>query len=296
MLRVLITGSSGMLGTTLVDKWQDKFHVYTTDKESFKNNPANKFLAFDLLNSSYGELLKWARPDVIVHCAAITNVDYCEEHPEQAMAVNSESVNTFLQSNALARLIFISSDAVFPDGRYLALEKNKTGPENVYGMSKELGERYIQNAGDPHAAIRTTIVGKNINPSYQGFVEWIVQSVSSGREITLFDDVLFTPITTWHLGEELEWIVENDAAGIIHIAGKDIVSKYDFGRKICKGLGLDTSLIHKGSIDNVTFRAKRSKNQTMNSSHYQRLSGRTLPTMDDTVGLIVLHFKEFANA
>ena len=291
-MRILITGASGMLGATLVNKWMDKFDVYATDKENFTNNPAKKFQTFDLLNKSYDTLMDWAKPDAIIHCAAITNVDYCEENPTQAMAINGESVNKFLQSFSDTRLIFISSDAVFSDGTHLATEKNEKSPENVYGMSKDLGEKYIQNTGKPHAAIRTTIVGKNINLSYQGFVEWIVNSVKNGKEITLFDDALFTPITIWRLADELEWIMGNDTSGIIHIAGKEPVSKYDFGRKICDGLGLDSSLILCGSIDNVTFKAKRSKDQTMDSSYYQELTGRTLPTTTETVDLIIQNFEE----
>ncbi len=294
--KILVTGASGMLGATLVDRWQSKFDVFATDKDNFTENPAKKFMAFDLLSKSYDTLMDWVRPEVIVHCAAITNVDYCEEHPEQAMAVNGESVNKFLQPVVDTRLIFISSDAVFPDGVHMASEKDDKNPENVYGMSKELGEKYIQNTGEPHAAIRTTIVGKNINHSYQGFVEWIVNSVKDGNEITLFDDTLFTPITIWRLADELEWVIDNEISGVIHIAGSEPLSKYDFGKKICAGLDLDTSLIHRGSIDDVDFQAKRSKDQTMDSSHYQRLSHRTLPSSAETVELIIQYFKKFVYA
>ena len=288
----MITGASGMLGATLVDKSQDKFDVYATDRDNFRNNPARKFYLFDLLNQSYDELLEWAKPDVIVHCAAITNVDYCEDHSEEAIAVNGESVNKFLQSDANARLIFISSDAVFPDGLPLASEKDKTGSENVYGKSKELGERLIQNAGEPHTAIRTTIVGKNINPSNQGFVEWIVNSVSSGKRITLFDDALFTPITIWQLADELKWILYNNFSGLIHIVSKDPVSKYEFGFTICEKLGLDTGLIQKGSIENVNFLARRTKDQTLDSTYFEALSKRKLPSRENVVESIITHFKE----
>ena len=292
-MRILITGASGMLGATLVNKWMDKFDVYATDMENFTDNPAKNFQTFDLLNKSYDILMDWANPDIVVHCAAITNVDYCEDNPEQTMAVNGESVNKFLQLLSDTRLIFISSDAVFSNEIHLATEKDEKSPENVYGMSKDLGEKYIQNTRKPHVVIRTTIVGKNINPSYHGFLEWIVNSVKNGKEITLFDDALFTPITIWRLADELEWIMENDAAGIIHIAGKEPVSKYDFGRIICERLGLDTSLILRGSIDAVAFKAKRSKDQTMDSGHYQELTGRTLPTITETVDMIIQHFEEF---
>ena len=292
MLKVLITGASGMLGASLVKKWGDKYEVFATDKENFINSPAENFMPFDLLNASYDELMNWSTPDVIIHCAAITNVDYCEENPEQAMAVNAESVNKFLIYGADARLIFISSDAVFPDGIHMVTEKDRTSPENVYGKTKETGEKYIKDFSGGHIAIRTTIVGKNINPSYQGFVEWIVNSIKDGKEITLFKDVLFTPITTWHLTNELEWVIANDISGVIHIVGEEPISKYDFGKKICEGLGLNTKLIKKGSIDDVDFNAKRSKDQTMNSGYYRSLSNRLLPSIGETVNKIVKHFQE----
>ena len=285
-----------MLGATLVKKWQDKFDVFATDKENFPENPAKNFVAFDLLNKSYNTLMDWASPKVVVHCAAITNVDYCQEHLGQAMAVNAESVEKFLQLGTQARMIFISSDAVFPSGMHLASEKDRTAPENIYGKSKEVGEQTICNTGGPHIAIRTTIIGKNINPSYRGFVEWIVNSVKDGNEITLFDDALFTPITTWHLAYELEWVINNPISGIVHIGGNEPVTKYEFGRKICKVLGLDKSLIRKGSIHDINFKAKRSKDQTLDSGHYQRISGRNLPSMENTIAAIAEHFKEFTYA
>ena len=208
------------------------------------------------------------------------------------MAVNAESVNKFLIYGADARLIFISSDAVFPGGIYMATEKDQTSPENVYGKTKETGEKYIKDASGNHIVIRTTIVGKNINPSYQGFVEWIINSVKNGEEITLFDNALFTPITIWHLADELEWIINNEISGVIHIAGSEPISKYDFGKKICEGLELDTKLIRKGSMDNVKFNAKRSNDQTLDSGFYNSISNRTLPSADETVNIIVKHFQE----
>jgi len=189
-------------------------------------------------------------------------------------------------------LIFISSDAVFPDGIHMATEKDQTSPENVYGKTKETGEKYIKDASGNHVVIRTTIVGKNINPSYQGFVEWIVNSVKNGKEITLFEDVLFTPITTWHLANEMEWIMGSNISGIVHVAGGEPISKYDFGKKICKGLELDTKLIRKGSMDNIKFNAKRSNDQTMDSGFYNSISNHFLPSADETVDIIVEHFQE----
>jgi len=292
-VRILITGASGMLGATLAEMWKDRFDVFSTAKEDYAENTVKNFMPFDLLNKSYDTLMNWARPNVIIHCAAITNVDYCENHPEQALAVNAESVKLFLKSDPEAKLIFISSDAVFPDGLHLATVNDKTSPENVYGKSKEAGEIAIQNSGEQHLVVRTTIVGKNINSVAKGFVEWIISSVNDGNVITLFDDTLFTPITIWHLADELEWIINNEISGVVHVVGSESISKYQFGIRICELLGLDTNLIQKGSINDVNFQAKRSKDQTMDSEHYQRYHRRSLPSIDETVDIIVQHFKEF---
>ena len=290
-MRALITGASGMLGAALVKKWQNKFEVFATDKKNFTNSPAKNFMPFDLLSNSYDELMQWAKPDIIIHCAAITNVDYCEENPKQAMAVNADSVKKFLKYGSDSRLIFISSDAVFPDEIHMASEKDQTSPENVYGQTKEIGEKYIEESMGSHVVIRTTIVGKNINPLNQGFVEWIVNSVKSGKDIKLFDDAIFTPISIWDLAKEIEWIMKSDISGVFHLVGETPISKYDFGKKICERLGLDTKLIKKGSINDIVFKAKRSKDQTMDSIHYQFISKRSLPIISETIHLIVNYFE-----
>jgi len=294
-MRVLTTGAAGMLGATLVERWHKKFNLYASDKSNFTGNRAKEFMAFDLLSKSYDKLMDWAKPDIIIHCAAITNVDYCEEHPEKAQAVNAESVKKFLQSGRQFKLVFISSDSVFPDGKHLATEEDKTSPKNIYGKSKVSGEKFILNAGEPHLILRTTIVGTNINPRAKGFVEWMLNAVKDGNVITLFDDVLFTPITIWHLADELEWIIKNKISGLIHVAGSEPISKYEFGIRICRRLGLDTDLIQKASIDNIKFRAKRSKDQTLDSSYYQSMSNRVMPPVENTIEYIVQNFEEIAN-
>lgn len=290
-MKVMVTGACGMLGATLIKLWKHKYNIYATDRGDYPGNIADKFLKFDLASDSYDRLTKWCKPDVIVHCAALTNVDYCEVHPEEAMTVNGESVDRFLRSYANAKMVFISSEAVFPEDIHMATEKDKPAPENIYGISKMLGEKFIKDAGRRHSAVRTTIVGKNINPLKQGFVEWIIRSVKEGKEITLFDDTLFTPITIWYFAKELEFVIRNNIRGIIHVAGKHAITKYDFGMNLCKRLGLDTNLIKKESIDTFKFKAKRSKDQSMDSSYYESTYHRNLPMIDDTINTLVKHFK-----
>ncbi len=291
MCNILITGASGMLGATLASLWEDKYNIFATDHNNYKNNEIKNFKNFDLLSESYKDLINWSNPDIVVHCAAMTNVDECEDHPKRAMAVNAKSINKILAENNDIKIIFISSDAVFSDGCSMAIEKDEVSPETIYGESKAKAERYLQESNCDYLIIRTTIVGKNINENKVGFSEWIIDSVVNKKNITLFNDVYFTPITIWHLAKEIEWCIDNSISGIVHISGKDSVTKFDFGKKLCDCMGLNADIISKGSVDSVTFKAKRSKDQTLSSSYYERISGHNIPLMEYTVELLAKHFK-----
>jgi dTDP-4-dehydrorhamnose reductase len=289
-MKVLVTGASGMLGATLVSLYQEKMDVYATGSGEFPGNPAKNYLKFDLLNGSYDALLNWADPEVIIHCAAITSINACEEVPQKALAVNGESVKKLLASSNGARMIYISSDAVFPDGIKKATEKDAVAPANVYGQSKALGERYMTGAKEPHCALRTTIVGKNINPQKQSFVEWMVKSFQKQEEISLFHDVMFTPISIWHFAEEVEWVIHSRIGGVFHLTGMEAISKFDFGLKLCEKMGFSTKCIKKASIEDFQPRIGRSKDQTLDSSFYESVSHRKLPLIDDTIDLLVKRF------
>lgn len=289
---ILITGASGMLGATLVQRLQKSHNVFATGRLQFQDNPAKLFMEFDLTSESYDMLLNWSNPEMIIHCAAITNVDYCENNPEEAVVINAESVQKFFKCRPNVKIIFISSDAVFPDGIHMANEKDQILPGNIYGKTKETGENYINDNLGSHLTIRTTIIGKNINPNSSSFVEWIVKSVREGKEINLFEDVIFTPISIWDFADELEWIIDHDLIGLFHIVGKDCINKYKFGYEICNRLDLNTKLLKKSCIENRNFIARRSKDQTLDSSCYQRFTNRKLPSIEQTIESVVRHFNQ----
>jgi len=290
MKTILITGASGMLGATLVNLWNEKYLVYATAGNDFLHNSAKIFKKFNLKTKDYKSLYNWIKPDVIVHCAALTSHEYCQSNPKEAKLVNGDSVKKLIEVFPEAKLIFISTDAVFPLKTHLANEKIKTAPVTVYGKSKELGEKYVLNLAKNGCIVRTTIVGNNINPGKQSFAEWIINSVKSGKNITLYADTIFTPISIWHLAKELEWVIENKVPKILHIAGREIVSKYDFGYNLCKELNLNLSLIVRGKL-NQKGKIKRSRDQTLDSFFYRSISKHRLPDLEDTIKILVKNFK-----
>jgi dTDP-4-dehydrorhamnose reductase len=293
MKNILVTGASGMLGATLVNELKNDFEVFASGSSNFKSQ-YSQYMKFDLKSDSFNELINWSNPDIIIHCAAITNGNYCKENPKEAFDVNGFSIYKFLESTkSSVKFIYISSDAVFPSSLHLANEKDCVNPGNIYGKSKELGEFFLINSERDFLIIRTTIVGINRNKDKKGFVEWIIDSSKSNETISLFDDVTFNPISIWDFSEELRYLINENKinAEILHIAGKEIVTKYEFGIRLLDKFKLSNDNILKGSIKSFKERAKRSNNQTLDCSFYEKKFNRQLPNLNQTI--LTIHSKDY---
>jgi|GEM_PF-3634844 len=283
-MRILVTGASGMLGSTLAIELSKNHKVYGTGNSNI-TFPLD-YKRFDLSTESYKELIDWSQPELIIHCAAITDGNYCQENCLKALDVNGISVHKLLKAtNSNTKIIYISTDAVFPSSLHMAKEIHSVLPENTYGKSKELGEFFLKNTLDrQYTIIRTTIVGFNTNKNRIGFVEWVINTAKENKKIGLFTDVLFTPISIWHLVDEIKFLINSDNINseIIHIGG-ELCTKFDFGRKLLKELNLSTENLSERSISSFEKRAKRSNDQSLDSNYYQKKYKRDPISLKQTI-------------
>jgi dTDP-4-dehydrorhamnose reductase len=293
MLNVLITGASGMLGAILVNEYKDNFNVFATGNSNFTEQYIN-YKKFDLKSESYKELIEWSDPDIILHSGALTNGKYCEENPNDAFNINGISVQKFLKAtNNDVKIIYISTDAVFPSSLHLAKELDCVSPENVYGKSKELGEFFLKTSIDrSYTIIRTTIFGLNLNTNKTGFAEWIINTAKERKELGLFTDVLFTPISIWDLANEIKFLIKTDNINSesLHIAGK-LCTKFEFGYKLLDKLNISTKTLSKTLISSFKDRAKRSNDQSLDSSYYSEKYQRELVSLDQTILKLKEHYE-----
>jgi len=293
MLNVLITGASGMFGATLVNEYKNYFNVYATGNSNFKEQYIN-YKKFDLKSESYKELIEWSDPDIILHSGALTNGNYCEENPDDAFNINGMSVQKFLKAtNNNVKIIYISTDAVFPSSIHMANEEHSVSPENVYGKSKELGEFFLHTSVNRnYTIIRTTIFGLNLNTNKTGFAEWIINTANENKELGLFTDVLFTPISIWDLANEIEFLIKTDNINSesLHIAG-ELCTKYEFGCKLLDKLNIPTKTLSKTLISSYKDRAKRSNDQSLDSSYYREKYQRGLVSLDQTILKLKEHYE-----
>lgn len=293
MTNMLITGASGMLGATLVNFFLKDYNVFGTGATDFENTDFN-YMKFDLASDSYEDLITWSKPNIIIHCGALTNGNYCEENPTKAFNVNGVSVQKFLKATiSNVKIIYISTDAVFPSKLNLAKESDCVYPENVYGKSKELGEFFLKTADRSFTIIRTTIVGLNINKKKSGFVEWMINKAKNNEELGLFSDVLFTPISIWSLAEEINFLIKSDNINseIVHIGG-ELCTKFVFGKKLLETLNISTTKLLESSILSYNDRAKRCTDQSLDSRFYQLKYKRILPDLKQTLNIIKKHYNE----
>jgi dTDP-4-dehydrorhamnose reductase len=293
-MRILITGASGMLGAALVKFFSNDFEVFGTGNSDFNEAPSN-YKIFDLLNDSYDELIEWSNPDLIIHSGALTNGNFCDVNPSLAFDINGVSVKKILDATeSRVKIIYISTDAVFPSSLHLAKEKDFVFPENIYGKSKEIGEFFLLNSDRNYTIVRTTIVGLNENKNKSGFVEWILNASKSNQEITLFDDVLFNPISIWELAEELLFLINSNtkSSETLHIAGAQVCTKYEFGKLLLEEFNFSTDYMQKGSISMFKNRAKRCTDQTLDSKFYQKKYNRNLPSLLGTIKTLKKNYNE----
>ena len=194
-MKVLITGAGGLLGAHLIALLSRRQEVTGTDRHPWWGDRPVNLAHGELSDAPFVEqLIKETRPDCLIHCAAITNVDLCERDPAMAYAMNAEVTARLAKAVSPSCLfVYISTDGLFQGNKSMVTEEEPPQPRTVYGKSKEQGEREVQLSGKRHLIIRTNFYGWSSGRK-KTFVEWLYESLRTGSPITLFDDFFFTPI------------------------------------------------------------------------------------------------------
>ncbi|MDX2085730.1 MAG: dTDP-4-dehydrorhamnose reductase [Candidatus Melainabacteria bacterium] len=227
---ILVTGARGLLGRELLAYLQAKgYQVSGTSSADL-----------DLLatQEAITETIQRIAPEVIVHCAAYTNVDGAEKQPELAMAINKEGTRKLALAAKEAGSIFayISTDYVF-DGAKNALYtvQDRPRPINTYGLSKYYGELQVTELLDTYYIVRTSwlygIYGKN-------FVQFVLESARQGREVSIIQDQYGSPTWSGTLCHLIEQIVTSGSYGTYHACDRGRVSRYEQALAICRRAGL----------------------------------------------------------
>lgn len=280
MARVLITGASGMLGTELVKVIGLRHEVVGLSRRRPAAGRA-AWVEADLSKpGSIARAAQSARPELVIHAGAMTNVDECERNPALAMQVNQHSTAELSAycADAGIRVIYISTDSVFDGTKAGEYEEgDAVNPLNTYGLSKLGGERVVLS-GSTGLVLRTNIFGwREAGPT--SLAEWILGGLRARSTLTMFKDVMFSPVASVLLAGMVLRCADRPIAGLFHAGGADSISKYEFGVLIAKEYGLDATCLEPISIDDRPLSARRSKNMAMSSRRLERELGIQMPSV-----------------
>lgn len=264
-MRILITGSNGLLGQKTVKLCLERgLNFIATSKGENRNPdcPYKNYLSLDISNQlEINKVFQFYYPTHVIHTAAITNVDYCEEHIEECEIVNVEATKLLSKVCIQYKSHFqlLSTDFVFDGEKGNYKEEDLVNPLSVYAKSKVDAENVVLNSHtDDWSIVRTIIVyGEGNNLSRSNIVLWAKEALKIGNELTIVDDQFRAP--TW--AEDLAWacleIVKRNKKGIFHISGPETMSIINLVYRIADFYNLPKNQVKPINSNTLNQAAKR---------------------------------------
>jgi dTDP-4-dehydrorhamnose reductase len=258
---------SGLLGSKIasisVRKGYETYSGYN-DHEATNGTPVKLDICKKREVDKTFEKLK---PDVVIHAAALTNVDKCEENNELARKVNIEGTNNITKAaeRIKAFLVYVSTDYVFSGGEGLYKETDEPNPVNNYGLTKLEGEKIVTSSNLMWCIARSSVIyGSTLATGKDNFVLWVLNKLRNEEPLRIVTDQCVSPTLNTSLAEMILEILERRLTGVYHLAGATPLNRYEFAKLIAKTFQLDESLIDPARSSEMKWLAKRPRDSSLN--------------------------------
>ncbi len=268
MKRLLVTGAGGFLGWNLCNCAREKYSVIGVIHKNKVSIEGVSLLQCDLLNTTeLRDLFLQANPDAVIHTAAASDPNFCQQHAIEARKINVDV------SVELARLcaqkeipfVFTSTDLVFDGKNPPYNEKSPTKPLCAYGEQKSEAEEKILEIHEKATICRMPLMFGDTPQGSRRFLQLWIEQLFSGKQLTLFTDEFRTPVSAQDAAQGLLMACEK-VQGILHLGGHERISRYDFGRKLLRIMGISEERIIGCSQKEVKMAAPRPRDVSLDSS------------------------------
>ncbi|WP_262901536.1 SDR family oxidoreductase [Flavihumibacter profundi] len=233
-------------------------------------------------------LLQSIKPDVVIHTAAMANIDYCEINKDIAEQVNT-GITAHLCAickNEGARLIFCSTDTVFDGSKGYYTETDIPHPVNFYASTKIKSEQEVLSAGSRNVVARLSLVmGLPVLGRGNSFLADTISKLKNGEQVKFPENEIRTPIDVITLGNALIELAGNDFGGLIHLAGNTRINRFEMAKQIADALGLSEELIVKTDSSKMAGRAPRPNDVSLDNSKARKVLSTPMLSLADGLAL-----------
>ncbi len=280
-MKLLITGASGLFGSKLAElairKNYTVYSVYSQHPPTY-GTP----IQLDISDKKHVETtFKQVNPKIVVHAAALTDVDKYELEKKLAWKINVDGTDNVVEASkkSQAFLVYISTDYVFDGETGMYKENDSAAPINYYGLTKLKAEEHVKKLGEYCIARASVIYGSIPAAGKVNFALWLTNKLKRKEEVKIVTDQWNSPTLNTNLAEMVLEIVERKIKGTYHLAGATRINRYDFSKLIARKFNLDTNLITPNLTKEFSWTAKRPKDSSLNIEKAQHaLKNKPLKT------------------
>ena len=283
MKKVVFFGGSGLLAVNWATKICRDYEVYLIMHKRKIRLPEVKVIHFNEdFESSFTQFISTLKPDLIVNCAALTNVDFCEANPLMASEINTVLPKklALIAKTIEVKFVHISTDHLFDGQKKLYSEDDQVSPLNQYAKTKAAAEKEVLSIDENALIVRTNFYGWGL--SYRkSFSDFILEGLRNNSDLQLFKDVYYSPIYIGELVRLIHLALEKNCVGIYNIVGSEIISKYDFGVALAEIFNLSDASIITSSIDTKKDLVRRPKNMALDNQKLLKKLNQPILTLKE---------------
>jgi dTDP-4-dehydrorhamnose reductase len=295
-MKFLVTGSAGLVGRQVI---KDLLQSYTDVYSCYHASNPEDGIATLLDLASTDDIIRVVestKPDVIIHLAAMTNVDMCETQKDLATKINSKSTAVIAeQATKLgAFLVYVSTDYVFDGEEGMKKETDNTEPVDHYGKSKLEGENAVKEIATKWCIARTS-TPYGIHPKKKSFPIFIAENLKAGTQLDIITDQYTSPTYVPNPSRMLIEISSRNIQGILHVSGATRVSRYDMAEMVAEKLSLDKKLLRPTNMADMNWTAKRPRDSSLDVSKATSLLKEKPMTVEKGLDLFIEQIKQKPN-